>query len=109
MERRHGTSLTREVIKLFDPCFQGNEKRYLEKAINGTHLSGGGLFTKSCQKTISELTGHKNVHLSHSCTAALELSAILLDIKPSDEVIMPSFTFTSTANAFVLRGAVRFC
>ena len=78
--------MTRDEIKLFNPFFQGNEKIYLDKAINGTHLSGGGQFTKCCQKIISEATGGKNVYLTHSCTAALELSAILLDIKPGDEV-----------------------
>jgi dTDP-4-amino-4,6-dideoxygalactose transaminase len=69
------------------------------------HLSGNGPYTKKCQDWLKDLTGCSRVLLTHSCTGALEMSAILADIKPDDEVIMPSYTFVSTANAFVLRGA----
>lgn len=69
-------------------------------------LSGDGYFTKQCNEWVERKTGTAKCMLTHSCTAALEMSAILADIKPGDEVIMPSFTFVSTANAFVLRGAI---
>ncbi|MES1147408.1 MAG: dTDP-4-amino-4,6-dideoxygalactose transaminase, partial [bacterium] len=70
------------------------------------HLAGDGMFTKKCNAWLSENTGAISALLTLSCTAALEMAAILLDIKPGDEVIMPSFTFVSTANAFALRGGV---
>ena len=69
-------------------------------------LSGDGSFTRDCHEWIERKTGTQKALLTHSCTAALEMCALLLDLKPGDEVIMPSFTFVSTANAFVLRGAV---
>ncbi|MDF2690482.1 MAG: rffA [Gammaproteobacteria bacterium] len=84
----------------------GNELAYIEQAINEKHLSGDGRFTKNCHTWLEQKTGSKKALLTHSCTAALEMAAILADIQPGDEVIMPSFTFVSTANAFVLRGAV---
>ena len=69
-------------------------------------LSGDGPFTKKCHEVIQQLKNSKKVLLTHSCTAALEMAAILADLNPGDEVIMPSYTFVSTANAFVLRGAI---
>lgn len=83
-----------------------NELIYIQQAYQNSHLSGDGMFTKQCHTVIEELTGTNKALLTHSCTAALEMAAILLDIKPGDEIIMPSYTFVSTANAFVLRGGV---
>ena len=84
----------------------GNEAEYLRQVITSKHLSGDGTFTKQCCAFIENATqGHKAL-LTHSCTAALEMAAILCDLRLGDEVIMPSFTFVSTANAVVLRGAV---
>jgi len=88
------------------PYMTGNELAYIGEAHRNGHLAGDGPFTKKCHAWLEKQTGSRKVLLTHSCTAALEMSALLLDIKPGDEVIMPSFTFVSTANAFVLRGAV---
>lgn len=87
------------------PVIAGNELRYIEQAVRNGQLAGDGPFTSRCQELLrSKLDSHA-VLLTHSCTAALEMAAILLDLKDGDEVIMPSFTFVSTANAVVLRGA----
>ena len=83
----------------------GKEKLYIEKALN-TQTAGDGKYTNKCSKWLETLTGAHKVLLTTSCTAALEMAAILINIKPGDEVIMPSYTFVSTANAFVLRGAI---
>ncbi|MBO6971818.1 MAG: dTDP-4-amino-4,6-dideoxygalactose transaminase [Prochlorococcus marinus CUG1431] len=83
----------------------GKEKLYIEKALN-TQTAGDGNYTNKCSKWLETLTGAHKVLLTTSCTAALEMAAILINIKPGDEVIMPSYTFVSTANAFVLRGAI---
>ena len=84
----------------------GKELFYIAEAqINGM-LAGDGPFTKKCHDWLEEKTGTKKALLTHSCTAALEMAAILADIQQGDEVIMPSYTFVSTANAFVLRGGV---
>ena len=83
----------------------GKEKLYIEKALN-TQTAGDGNYTNKCSKWLETLTGAHRVLLTTSCTAALEIAAILINIKPGDEVIMPSYTFVSTANAFVLRGAI---
>ena len=88
------------------PSLIGNEVRYLREAIRLGQLAGDGTFTRRCEALIEEQTGSPKALLTHSCTAALELAAILCDLEPGDEVIMPSFTFVSTANAAVLRGAV---
>lgn len=80
--------------------------KYIIEAIDKGHTAGDGYFTKLCHSWIEENIGCKKALLTHSCTAALEMAAILLDLQPGDEVIMPSFTFVSTANAFVLRGAI---
>jgi dTDP-4-amino-4,6-dideoxygalactose transaminase len=88
------------------PFAVGKEFDYIKQAIANEHLSGNGAFTKKCHAWLEERLGTKKALLTHSCTAALEMAAILADVQPGDEVIMPSFTFVSTANAFVLRGAV---
>ena len=84
----------------------GRELYNLAQANFNGMLAGDGPFTKKCHHWLEQSTGTKKALLTHSCTAALEMSAMLLDIQPGDEVIMPSYTFVSTANAFVLRGAV---
>lgn len=81
-------------------------ERYLREALADGKLSGGGRFTAACQRELEALTGSPRVLLTQSGTTALEMCALLLDLQPGDEVIMPSFTFPSTANAFVLRRAV---
>ena len=87
------------------PYLSGKETVYIIDAVENGQISGNGTFTKKCHSYLSKNWGFKNVLLTTSCTDALEMSALLLDIRPGDEVIMPSFTFVSTANAFVLRGA----
>src|SRR6267143_1712874 len=84
----------------------GKELGYISEAHAKGHLSGDGAFTRSCNAWLEQRTGCRKALLTHSCTAALEMAAILADIRPGDEVIMPSYTFVSTANAFVLRGGV---
>jgi len=84
----------------------GRELEYISQAHAAGHLSGDGPFTRRCHEHLEAMTGADTALLTHSCTAALEMAAILVDLSPGDEVIMPSFTFVSTANAFVLRGAV---
>ena len=87
------------------PYFSGNETRYIEEAVRSGKISGDGLFTKCCQEFFETRYGFSKTLLTTSCTDALEMAAILLDIQPGDEIIMPAYTFVSTANAFVLRGA----
>lgn len=87
------------------PPFLGNEFEYMRTAINSGHISGDGDFTRRCSTALEELIGAQKVLLTTSCTHALEMAALLLDIQPGDEVIFPSFTFVSTVSAFVLRGA----
>jgi dTDP-4-amino-4,6-dideoxygalactose transaminase len=86
------------------PYVTGRELEYIAQAHANGDLSGDGPFTKRCHQWLEEATGAKKALLTHSCTAALEMAALLLEIKVGDEVIMPSYTFVSTANAFVLRG-----
>ncbi|MFB8791010.1 MAG: dTDP-4-amino-4,6-dideoxygalactose transaminase [Potamolinea sp.] len=88
------------------PFTSGKEFEYIQEAIKNMELSGDGAFTKKCHALIEETLGIPKALLTTSCTHALEMSALLLDIKPGDEVIVPSFTFVSTINAFVLRGAI---
>lgn len=83
----------------------GNELDYIRKAFENSHISGDGFFSKASQKLLEEQLGVSKALLTTSCTHALEMAALLLDIRPGDEVIIPSFTFVSTVNAFVLRGA----
>ncbi len=87
------------------PFLTGNETEYIKDAVNSGKISGDGVFTKKCQDFFERTYGFKKVLLTTSCTDALEMAAILIDIKAGDEVIIPSYTFVSTANAFVLRGA----
>lgn len=87
------------------PSTEGQELEFMEKSVRNGHLSGDGPFMRSCQSWIESTLGVGKALLTTSCTDALEMSAILLKIKPGDEVILPSFTFVSTANAFVLHGA----
>lgn len=88
------------------PYMTGNELLYIAEAHSNGRLAGDGPFTKRCHGWLEERTGCYKGLLTHSCTAALEMAALLLDIQPGDEIIMPSYTFVSTANAFVLRGGV---
>ncbi len=89
------------------PFIVGKELEYISQAVmEHRHISGNGPFTKKCQAWLEHNLGCTMALLTHSCTAALEMAAILADIQPGDEVIMPSYTFVSTANAFVLRGGV---
>ena len=85
------------------PYLSGKELEHIRKAHSSLHLAGGGTFTKKCQTWLEENIGCRKALLTHSCTAALEMAAILANIEAGDEIIMPSFTFVSTANAFVLR------
>lgn len=87
------------------PYLTGKETHYIYQAVYSGKISGDGMFTKKCHQFFSERFGFKKCLLTTSCTDALEMAAILIDIQPGDEVIVPSFTFVSTANAFVLRGA----
>lgn len=88
------------------PYMTGKELWYIAQAHARGHLAGNGEFTNQCHKWLEQRTGTGKALLTHSCTAALEMAAILADLKPGDEVVMPSYTFVSTANAFALRGAV---
>ncbi len=87
------------------PPYLGTEDKYIRQAIESRKICGDGAFTKKCNEKLEEITGSKKVLMTTSGTSALEMTAILCDIQPGDEVIMPSYTFVSTANAFVLRGA----
>jgi len=99
--------VNRPKIPYNKPFIAGKELFYIAQAvIENRHTAGDGPFTKKCQAWLEATLGCFKALLTHSCTAALEMAAILCDIQPGDEVIMPSFTFVSTANAFVLRGGV---
>lgn len=87
------------------PAVTGNEEQYLKQAIENRKFSGDGAFTKKCSELLENKIGSYKALLTTSCTHALEMGALLANIQPGDEVIMPSYTFVSTANAFVLRGA----
>ena len=95
-----------EPIPFNWPYLTGKEMQYIVEAHSTGQLAGDGPFTRRCHAWIEERSGCSKALLTHSCTAALEMAALLLDVERGDEVIMPSFTFVSTANAFVLRGAV---
>lgn len=92
-------------MKFNVPYLTGNELLYIQQAVLSRHTAGDGEFTKKCQSWLEQKFGFKKVFLSTSCTDALEMAALLIDLKEGDEVIVPSFTFVSSANAFVLRGA----
>ncbi|HEX2833285.1 MAG TPA: dTDP-4-amino-4,6-dideoxygalactose transaminase [Thermoanaerobaculia bacterium] len=87
------------------PSMVGNELEYIAEAVRGGHLAGDGVFARRCEAWLQQQCESRRVLLTPSCTAALELAALLCEVGEGDEVIMPSFTFVSTANAFVLRGA----
>ena len=87
------------------PFLVGTEIDHVQQAAAAMHLSGDGMFSRRCHAALESITGARKALLTTSCTHALEMAALLLDIAPGDEVIVPSFTFVSTANAFVLRGA----
>src|SRR6187549_4012347 len=93
------------VVAFNKPFLTGRELEYIKRAHANGHLAGQGEFARLSGQWLEEQFGSARGLLTHSCTAALEMSAILADVGPGDEVIMPSFTFVSTANAFVLRGA----
>lgn len=97
--------MSRYSIPFNRPFLAGKELYYVAQAVLSGHTAGDGLFTKKCQTLLEEKFRAKKVLLTHSCTAALEMAAILCEVSAGDEVILPSFTFVSTANAFCLRGA----
>jgi dTDP-4-amino-4,6-dideoxygalactose transaminase len=97
--------MTAPKIPFNRPALVGRELEYVRQVLDGRHLSGDGPFTKRCTAMLEAMTGAPKALLTHSCTAALEMSALLAEVGPGDEVIMPSYTFVSTANAFVLTGA----
>ena len=94
-----------EIIPFNKPYFTGKETEYIEEAVKNGHISGNGKFTKLCQDYLEKRYGFKKCLLTSSCTDALEMASILLNIQPGDEVIAPSYTFVSTINPFILRGA----
>lgn len=87
------------------PTFLGSETEYIADSLSTSHISGDGEYSKRCHKFLEQRLGVARAFLTTSCTHALEMAALLLDIQPGDEVIVPSFTFVSSINAFVLRGA----
>jgi dTDP-4-amino-4,6-dideoxygalactose transaminase len=93
------------MIPFNKPYLTGKETHYIYQAVSSCKISGDGIYTKKCHEFFEKKYGFKRVLLTTSCTDALEMAAILLDIKDGDEVIAPSYTFVSTVNAFVLRGA----
>ena len=93
------------MIKFNVPPYIGEELQYIGQAVEARKICGDGKFTKLCSKWIEEKAGVQKALLTTSCTHATEMAAILAGIQPGDEVIMPSYTFVSTADAFVLRGA----
>ena len=95
----------RKTIPFNLPFIAGKELHYISQAVLDGHLAGDGAFTRRCERWLEERFAAHKVLLTHSCTAALELAALLCDVQEGDEVILPSFTFVSTANAFALRGA----
>lgn len=93
------------MIRFNVPPYTGREMEYVKEAVENMHICGDGIFTRKCSAFLEERTGTAKCLLTTSCTHALEMAALLCDIKEGDEVIMPSYTFVSTADAFVLRGA----
>lgn len=98
--------MTMNTIRFNKPFMTGTELKYISQAHDLGMLAGDGNFTDKCHDWFVSQVGCKKALLTHSCTAALEMAAILIDVQPGDEIIMPSYTFVSTANAFVLRGGV---
>ena len=103
-KRNYGQEM--KTIPFNQPFTIGKELEYIQETIKEGIIRGDGIYTKQCHSFLESYLPAKKVLLTHSCTAALEMAAILADIKQGDEVIMPSYTFVSTANAFVLRGGV---
>lgn len=98
------------MIPFNKPYLSGRELEYIKESVESGKISGDGIFTKKCHSFLEQRYGFKKTLLTTSCTDALEMAAILIDLKPGDEVIAPSYTFVSTVNAFVLRGArIVFC
>ncbi len=97
--------MTKYSIPFNRPSMEGNEYAYITQAVAHGHISGDGEFTRRCQALLESELGVQKALLTTSCTHALEMTALLLDIQPGDEIILPAFTFVSTVNAFVLRGA----
>jgi len=97
--------VTHRYLPFNRPYVTGREFEYMQRAIENLHLSGDGPFTRQCQGWLEARLGSRRALLTHSCTAALEMAALLAELQPEDEVVMPSFTFVSTANAFAMRGA----
>jgi len=93
------------MINFNQPYIAPNQEKYIKEALKNYHISGDGPFTKKCNLFLEEYFGVKKALITTSCTHALEMSAILLNLKEGDEVIVPSFTFVSTPNSFILRGA----
>lgn len=99
------SSYSTYTIPFNRPSLAGNEQQYIQQVIENRHAAGDGPFTQKCHALLEDILGAPKALLTTSCTHALEMTALLLDIQPGDEVIMPAFTFVSTVNAFVLRGA----
>ncbi|MYE27765.1 MAG: aminotransferase class I/II-fold pyridoxal phosphate-dependent enzyme, partial [Chloroflexi bacterium] len=97
--------MSRYRIPFNKPTRIGHEIEYVSESLATQHISGDGAFTKRCHAFLQDTLGVGKALLTTSCTHALEMAALLLDIQPGDEVIVPSFTFVSSVNAFVLRGA----
>ena len=93
------------IIPFNKPYITGKELEYIQESIKSGNIVGDGEFTKKCESLMAKKFNAKKILLTNSCTDALEMAALMIDLKPGDEVIVPSFTFVSTANAFVLRGA----
>ena len=97
--------MTSRYLPFNRPYLTGREFSNMNQAVENLHLSGGGPFTRMCHDWLKQHLGVRHALLTHSCTAALEMAALLLELQPGDEIVMPSFTFVSTASAFALRGA----
>lgn len=99
------STYSRYTIPFNRPCLAGNEQQYIAQVIENRHASGDGAFTRKCHALLEDILGAPKALLTTSCTHALEMTALLLDLQPGDEVILPAFTFVSTVNAYALRGA----
>ncbi|MDP7033902.1 MAG: dTDP-4-amino-4,6-dideoxygalactose transaminase [Planctomycetota bacterium] len=105
MNSRYSDNMSPESIPFNYPYIAGKELYHIARAVMEGQLAGGGPYSRRCEEWLEDHLGAHRVLLTHSCTAALEMAAMLCDIGPGDEIILPSFTFVSTANAFALRGA----
>jgi dTDP-4-amino-4,6-dideoxygalactose transaminase len=105
MTHKGTDKLAMNIIPFNRPNLTGNEQKYLAEVIANRHASGDGPFTRKCHTLLEDILGSPKALLTTSCTHALEMTALLLDLQPGDEVILPSFTFVSTVNAYILRGA----